>query len=85
MEAPCILLSIHFCDFFLKKMIEGKKLDKKNKTQNFVSALFENCEITVVIKCFVIFLCFEFLLIHSLLLSRYSNILSNVFLLQFLS
>jgi hypothetical protein len=30
-------------------MIDEKKLDKKNKTQNFVSALFENCEITVVI------------------------------------
>jgi hypothetical protein len=66
-------------------MIEGKKLDKKNKTQNFVSAFFENCEIIIVIKCFVIILCFEILLIQSLLLSRYSNILSNAFLLQFLS
>lgn len=76
-------------------MIEWKKLDKKNKTQNFVSAFFENCEIIIVIKCFVIFLCFEFLpptntvmlsaCIHFLLLSRCSNILSNTFLLQFLS
>jgi hypothetical protein len=35
-------------------MIAGEKLDKKNKTQNFVSAFFENFEIIIVIKCFVV-------------------------------